>query len=98
MTVEPLQHYNIDDFAIMSDEDIVALANDGHTLAQEFLIDKYKNFVRAKARSYFLIGADKEDITGYNYEPWHVRYLGKETAEKVYESGLCLEEYLGAVE
>ena len=39
--------------------------------------------------------ADKEDITGYNYEPWHVRYLGKETAEKVYESGLCLEEYLG---
>ncbi len=62
MTVEPLQHYNIDDFAIMSDEDIVALANDGHTLAQEFLIDKYKNFVRAKARSYFLIGADKEDI------------------------------------
>ena len=60
--MEPLQHYNIDDFAIMSDEDIVALANDGHTLAQEFLIDKYKNFVRAKARSYFLIGADKEDI------------------------------------
>ena len=39
--------------------------------------------------------ADKEDITGYNYEPWHVRYLGKEIAEKVYESGLCLEEYLG---
>lgn len=39
--------------------------------------------------------ADKEDMTGYNYEPWHVRYLGKETAEKVYESGLCLEEYLG---
>ena len=39
--------------------------------------------------------ADKEDITGYSYEPWHVRYLGKQTAEKVYESGLCLEEYLG---
>ena len=39
--------------------------------------------------------ADKEDITGYSYEPWHVRYLGKEIAEKVYESGLCLEEYLG---
>ena len=36
-----------------------------------------------------------EHITGYNYEPWHVRYLGKETAQKVYESGLCLEEYLG---
>ncbi len=37
----------------------------------------------------------KEDITGYQYEPWHVRYLGKETAKKVYESGLTLEEYLG---
>ncbi|MBQ1501006.1 MAG: RNA polymerase sporulation sigma factor SigH [Firmicutes bacterium] len=50
------------DFTLMADEEIVALANDGDTLAQEFLIEKYKNFVRAKARSYFLIGADKEDI------------------------------------
>lgn len=38
---------------------------------------------------------DKEEITGYMYEPWHVRYLGVETATAVYESGLCLEEYLG---
>ncbi len=37
----------------------------------------------------------KEDITGYKYEPWHVRYLGVETATAVYESGLTLEEYLG---
>ncbi len=37
---------------------------------------------------------DKEDITGYMYEPWHVRYLGKELAKKVADSGLCLEEYL----
>lgn len=37
----------------------------------------------------------KQDITGYQYEPWHVRYLGKETAQKVYDSGLTLEEYLG---
>jgi len=37
----------------------------------------------------------KEHITGYQYEPWHVRYLGKELAEKVYNSGLCLEEYFG---
>lgn len=39
--------------------------------------------------------ADKEDITGYKWEPWHIRYLGKETAQSVYDSGLCLEEYLG---
>lgn len=38
---------------------------------------------------------DKTDITGYIYEPWHVRYLGKETAKKVWESNLTLEEYLG---
>lgn len=35
----------------------------------------------------------KEDITGYMYEPWHIRYLGVEVATKVYESGLALEEY-----
>ena len=37
----------------------------------------------------------KEDVTGYMYESWHLRYLGKELAKKVYDSGLCLEEYYG---
>lgn len=37
----------------------------------------------------------KEEITGYQYEPWHVRYLGKDVAKDVYDSGLTLEEYLG---
>ncbi|WP_099191099.1 RNA polymerase sporulation sigma factor SigH [Tepidibacter mesophilus] len=41
---------------------IIIKASNGDTLALEYLIKKYKNFVRAKARSYFLIGADKEDI------------------------------------
>lgn len=36
-----------------------------------------------------------EPITGYIYEPWHIRYLGEELAVKVTESGLTLEEYLG---
>jgi D-alanyl-D-alanine carboxypeptidase len=35
----------------------------------------------------------KEEITGYSYEPWHIRYLGIELSEEVYESGLTLEEY-----
>ncbi len=35
----------------------------------------------------------KEDITGYNYESWHYRYLGVELATKVYESGLTYDEY-----
>lgn len=46
----------------MLDEEIVLLAKDSDIKAQEYLINKYKNFVRAKARSYFLIGADREDI------------------------------------
>lgn len=37
----------------------------------------------------------KQDITGYQYEPWHVRYLGVDIATKVKNSGLTLEEYLG---
>lgn len=37
----------------------------------------------------------KENVTGYMYEPWHVRYLGDQ-ASSVYASGLTLEEYLGA--
>lgn len=36
---------------------------------------------------------DMEDITGYPYEPWHLRYVGEETAEEVYEEGLTMEEY-----
>ncbi|WP_227396480.1 M15 family metallopeptidase [Jeotgalibacillus aurantiacus] len=39
--------------------------------------------------------AGKEEITGYQYESWHFRYLGKELATEVYNSGLTLEEYLG---
>lgn len=37
----------------------------------------------------------KESVTGYMYEPWHIRYLGEATAKAVYDSGLTLEEYLG---
>lgn len=37
----------------------------------------------------------KESITGYQYEPWHIRYVGVDVATSIYNSGLCLEEYLG---
>ena len=52
-----------DAFAKMTDEEIV-LESQQHdnVLAQEYLLHKYRNFVRAKARSYFLIGAEREDI------------------------------------
>lgn len=37
---------------------------------------------------------EKTDITGITYEPWHFRYVGKEAAKAIYDSGVCLEEYL----
>ena len=49
-------------YADMTDEDVVALAQNGDGDALVYLLNKYKNFVRSKARSYFLIGADHEDI------------------------------------
>lgn len=52
----------VDGFDSMLDEEIVLNAREGNAAQLEYIINKYKNFVRAKARSYFLIGADKEDI------------------------------------
>jgi len=49
-------------FADMTDEAVVELAQAHDSVAIEYLLSKYKNFVRSKARSYFLIGADHEDI------------------------------------
>lgn len=49
-------------FENKSDEEIVIEAKSGNNRAQEYLISKYENFVKSKAKSYFLIGADKEDI------------------------------------
>lgn len=44
------------------DEEVVQFAKDGDDIATEYLINKYRNFVRVKAKSYFLVGADREDI------------------------------------
>ena len=49
-------------FNDMTDEEVVCEAINGDHEALEYLINKYKNFVKSKARSYFLIGADREDI------------------------------------
>ncbi|BDG45531.1 MULTISPECIES: RNA polymerase sporulation sigma factor SigH [Parageobacillus] len=46
----------------LEDEQLVELVHQGDGDALDFLIHKYQNFVRAKARSYFLVGADREDI------------------------------------
>ncbi|NBG87146.1 D-alanyl-D-alanine carboxypeptidase family protein [Isachenkonia alkalipeptolytica] len=41
---------------------------------------------------------EKEEITGYIYEPWHIRYVGEELATELYETGLTMEEYFGQVQ
>ena len=51
------------EFDGLTDEEVVFAVKEGEDrAAQDYLINKYRNFVRAKARSYFLIGADREDI------------------------------------
>ncbi len=54
-----MKHQQFED---LTDEQLVEMARNGDTEALDFLINKYKPFVRLKVKSYFLIGADKEDI------------------------------------
>ena len=46
----------------ISDEQIIELVRSGDQMAQDYLLNKYKTLVKSKARAYFLIGADREDI------------------------------------
>ena len=56
------QRDRITNYEAMEDELVVELVHEGDSEALDYLINKYRNFVKAKARSYFLIGADREDI------------------------------------
>lgn len=74
------------------------LAFDLNTISDEFKDTDEGKWVSENCHKYGFIvryPEDKESLTGYMYEPWHIRYLGTDTATAVYESGLCLEEYLG---
>lgn len=55
-------HVKDQQFEALTDEQLVEMARNGDTESLDFLINKYKPFVRLKVKSYFLIGADKEDI------------------------------------
>ena len=53
----------INEFSRLTDEELITeIKENTNSEALDYLINKYRNFVRAKARSYFLIGADREDI------------------------------------
>ena len=74
------------------------LAFDLNTITQSFANTNEGRWVAANCYKYGFIlryPKNKEAITGYMYEPWHLRYLGVDLATRVYASGLCLEEYLG---
>lgn len=74
------------------------LAIDVNSLSNSFADTPEGLWLAAHAHEYgFIIryAEEKQAITGYIYEPWHIRFVGKPTAKAVYESGLCLEEYFG---
>lgn len=69
----------------------------GYELTEDFRDTEEGAWVRENAHKFgFIIRypEDMEDITGYMFEPWHLRYLGEEVATDVYESGLTYEEYI----
>ncbi len=65
-------------------------------ITEDFGETKEGKWVRDNAhRAGFIIRypKNKESLTGYQYEPWHLRYVGKEKAAVIYENDLTLEEY-----
>ena len=60
--VVPVPEFKTEQYLHLEDEEIVQLGRKGDKDATDYLIHKYKNLVRAKARAYFLIGADREDV------------------------------------
>jgi RNA polymerase sporulation-specific sigma factor len=56
------QEAEYEDLTKLEDDELIGIFHNGHTKAQEVLLKRYKNFVLAKSRSYFLVGADREDI------------------------------------
>lgn len=76
----------------------VSLSKYAGNLYVEFGDSKEGIWLKKNAHKYgFIIRylEGKEDITGYKYEPWHIRYVGKELATELYEKGITLEEYYG---
>lgn len=77
--------------------DIVAVSY--QTLDSGFADTQEGRWLAAHCAEYGFIlryPADKQDVTGIIYEPWHFRYVGTENAAKIQQSGLCLEEYLAS--
>ncbi len=76
----------------------ISCASEGFSLETTFADTPEGIWVAENAHRFGFIlryPKDKEDITGYNYEPWHLRYVGCDLAAHLYETGLTLDEYYG---
>ena len=70
----------------------------GYVLSKAFGETKEGIWVKENAKNFgFIIRYQqgRETITGYQYEPWHLRYVGKEAAEEIVSRNITFEEYLG---
>lgn len=79
--------------------DIVAVSNQRLDDSQESTPEN--QWLRENCYKYGFIlryPEGKEDITGFSYESWHFRYVGKEAAKLITEQGITLEEYLSGIE
>lgn len=57
-----MENSNLQDLNVLTDEQIVKMAQEGSNTAYEFLINKYKELVKNKAKAYYIVGADSEDV------------------------------------
>ena len=76
----------------------ISCASEGYGLETTFADTPEGIWVAENAHRFGFIlryPKDKEHITGYNYEPWHIRYVGCDLAGYLYETGLTLDEYYG---
>ncbi|KGX86139.1 M15 family metallopeptidase [Pontibacillus marinus] len=76
----------------------VTIAELSFKLVQEFGKTPEGNWLAENAYKYgFVIRypKGKESITGYSYEPWHLRFVGKEDAKEIHEASKTLEEFYG---
>ncbi|MCS4486901.1 M15 family metallopeptidase [Staphylococcus americanisciuri] len=74
----------------------VGSANASDDFQMSFVETKEGQWVKAHAHEYgFIIRypEGKEKVTGYQYEPWHLRYVGKDLAQKIHDQNTTLEEY-----
>lgn len=70
----------------------------GYSLSKSFAHTREGKWLAQNAARFGFIlryPEGKEEITGYDYEPWHFRYVGKDVAMDITEKGLTLEEYFG---